>query len=210
MPSSDGGPSTPIPEQDSATFLEFIRRVRAGDEAAASELVSRYEPALRLEIRLRLLDQKLRRLLDPADVSQSVLKSFFIRATTGQFELDSPQKLMALLRTMARNKVAHQARKQKAHRRDVHRDVALGDAEFPSSDPSPSRVAIGRELLDAFRTRLSNEERKLADLRSGGSDWAEISSEMGGTPGGRRKQLARALERVIDELGLDGTLDEGG
>jgi hypothetical protein len=111
---------------------------------------------------------------------------------------------------MARNKVAHQARKQKALRRDVHRDVALGEAEVCSTDPSPSRVAIGRELLDAFRGRLSGEERRMADLRSAGSDWAEISSEMGGTPGGRRKQLARALERVIHELGLDGTLDERG
>ena len=64
MPSSDGGPVAPIPEQDPATFLEFIRRVRAGDEAAAGELVSRYEPSLRLEIRLRLLDPQLRRLLD--------------------------------------------------------------------------------------------------------------------------------------------------
>ena len=58
-------------------------RVRAGDEWAADEFVRRYEPAVRLEIRLRLRDPRLRRLLEPADLCQSVLKSFFVRATSG-------------------------------------------------------------------------------------------------------------------------------
>jgi DNA-directed RNA polymerase specialized sigma24 family protein len=102
------------PGDDNTTFAEFLRRVRAADERAAAELVSRYEPALRLAIRLRMKDPKLRRLLEPADLCQSVLKSFFVRAATGQYDLDSPEKLLALLRTMGRNKVAEQTRKQQA------------------------------------------------------------------------------------------------
>ena len=192
------------------TFADFLRRVCAGDEAAATELVQRYEPALRLEVQLRLTDPKLRRLLDPADLCQSVLKSFFIRATTGQFELDSQEKLLALLRAMARNKIAHEARKQKAQRRDLRRDVSLGEGELLAADPSPSpsRLAIGRELLDAFRSRLSAEELRMADLRSSGRGWAEIAAELGGTPQARRKQLSRAVKRVSQELGLDGASDE--
>ena len=137
-----------------------------------------------------------------------MLKSFFIRATTGQFELDSQEKLLALLRAMARNKVAHEARKQKAMRRDLRRDVSLGRRELLATDPSPSRLAIGRELLQAFRSRLSAEERQLAELRSAGREWAEIAAELGGTPQARRKQLERAVKRVAQELGLDGTSDE--
>ena len=151
MASADGGRAAEIPEQDAATFLDFIRRVRSGDEAAATELVSRYEPALRLEIRLRLLDARLRRLLDPADVCQSVLKSFFVRATTGQFELDSPQKLMALLRTMARNKVAHQARKQKA------RAAKEQTAE-------QNRFLSGRSKAEKLRDRQSPVALKIEPL----------------------------------------------
>jgi RNA polymerase sigma factor (sigma-70 family) len=208
MLTTQGGPTPPRPGGDPATFADFLRRVCAGDESAAVELVQRYEPALRLEVQLRLTDPKLRRLLDPADLCQSVLKSFFIRATTGQFELDSQEKLVALLRAMARNKVAHEVRKQKALRRDVHRDVSLGETELLASDPSPSRLAIGRELLADFRNRLSIEERQMADLRSAGSEWAQIAAELGGTPQARRKQLARAVKRVAEELGLDGTSDE--
>jgi RNA polymerase sigma-70 factor (ECF subfamily) len=209
MTTTEGRDDPRGPGEEDTPFAEFLRRVRAGDESAAVELVRRYEPALRLEIRLRLRDPKLRRFLEPADLCQSVLKSFFVRAALGQFDLDSPQKLLALLRTMGRNKVVQQARRHQAQRRDLRRDVNLhGDVPpILAADPSPSRIAIGRETLDAFRGRLTVEERRLADLRSQGCDWAEIARELGGTPQARRKQLARAVDRAARELGLDE--DEG-
>ena len=210
MATTEGGHASTTPGGGPATFADFLRRVCAGDESAATELVERYEPALRLEIQFRLTDPKLRRLLDPADVCQSVLKSFFVRAATGHFELDSQEKLMALLRAMAQNKIAHEARKQKAQRRDVRRNVSVAEGALLATDPSPSpsRLAIGRELLDAFHCRLSAEERRMADLRSAGRDWIEIATELGGTPQARRKQLSRTVKRVSQELGLDGTSDE--
>ena len=208
MATTEGGDASASPEGAAATFADFLRRVCAGDESAATELVQRYEPALRLEVQLRLTDPKLRRLLDPADLCQSVLKSFFIRASTGQFELDSQEKLLALLRAMARNKIAHEARKQRTLRRDLRRDVNLEGAELLATDPSPSRLAIGRELLEAFRCRLSAEERQIAELRSAGREWAEIAADLGGTPQARRQQLSRAVKRVSQELGLDRTSDE--
>jgi RNA polymerase sigma-70 factor (ECF subfamily) len=191
--------------EDDTPFAEFLRQVRAGDEWAAVELVRRYEPALRLEIRLRMKDPKLRRLLEPADLCQSVLKSFFVRAAAGQYDLDSPAKLLALLRKMARNKVAEQTRKQQAMRRDLRRDVSLDEGAQPvaAADPSPSRIAIGRETLAAFRARLTPEELQLADLRSQGCDWSEIAQELGRTPQALRKQLARAVNRAAREIGLD-------
>jgi RNA polymerase sigma-70 factor (ECF subfamily) len=205
MTTTEGRDDPPGPGEDEAPFAEFLRRVRAGDERAAVELVRRYEPALRLEIRLRMRDPKLRRLLEPADLCQSVLKSFFVRAASGQYDLDGPEKLMALLLTMARNKVAQQSRRQQARRRDLRRVVSL-DATLPplrSADPSPSRVAIGREVLEAFRGRLTPEERRLADLRAQGFGWAEIARELGRTPQALRKQLSRAVARAARELGLD-------
>jgi RNA polymerase sigma-70 factor (ECF subfamily) len=191
--------------EDDTPFAEFLRRVRAGDEWAAVELVRRYEPALRLEIRLRLKDPKLRRLLEPADLCQSVLKSFFVRAAAGQYDLDSPGELLALLRKMARNKVAEQTRKQHAMRRDLRRDVSLHEGAQPvaGADPSPSRIAIGRETLAAFRERLTPAELQLADLRSQGCEWSEIARELGRTTQALRKQLARGVNRAAREIGLD-------
>jgi RNA polymerase sigma factor (sigma-70 family) len=198
--------------EDNISFAEFLSRIRMGDERAAAELVSKYEPALRLEIRMRMKDPKLRRLLEPADLCQSVLKSFFVRAATGQYDLDSPEKLLALLRTMARNKVVQQTRRQRALRRDLRRDVSLheGIPHAAAADPSPSRIAIGREMLDALRGKLTIEERQLADLRSQGCEWAEIAQRLGGSPQALRKKLARAANRAARALGLDEDEDDYG
>ena len=49
---------------------------------------------------------------------------------------------------------------------------------------------------------MHDHELALAERRVLGRTWEEIAQELGGTPEGRRKQLARALDRVMRELGL--------
>src|SRR5262245_37887429 len=95
-----------------AAFADFIRRIRAGDAGAAEELVRHYESAIRVAVRLRLTDPALLRHFDSMDVCQSVLASFFVRTAAGQFDLESPAQLTALLTRMAQNKLVAQARYQ--------------------------------------------------------------------------------------------------
>jgi hypothetical protein len=66
-------------------FVEFLRRIRAGDDAAATELVRRFEPLIRREVRMRIGDDRLNRAFDSVDVSQSVLACFFSQAATGEY-----------------------------------------------------------------------------------------------------------------------------
>ena len=40
----------------------------------------------------------------------------------------------------------------------------------------------------------------LAELRADGCEWTEIASRLGGTAEARRKQLARAVDRVEQQL----------
>jgi RNA polymerase sigma factor (sigma-70 family) len=187
------------------SFRELIDRVRAGDERAAADLVRRYEPAIRRAARVRLRDPRLGRLLDSMDICQSVLASFFVRAALGQYELGTPEQLLRLLVTMARNKVACQANAQRAGRRDHRRVVAAIDGrhDVASRDASPSRQVAARELLDEARRLLSPEERALLERREQGGDWAAIADELGGTPDALRMRLARAVDRVAQCLGLD-------
>ncbi|MFO0845751.1 MAG: sigma-70 family RNA polymerase sigma factor [Gemmataceae bacterium] len=186
-------------------FAEFVKRIRAGDQQAAAELVRRYEPLVRREVRLRLEDERLGRLFDSMDVCQSVLASFFVRVAAGQYDLGQPGQLVGLLVKMARNKLASAARRQSAQKRDHRRDGG-GDemGQVAGGDPSPSRLLAGKELLEQFRRRLSEEERALAELRHDGLAWDEIARRLGGTAQARRMQLARAVERVSRELGLEG------
>jgi RNA polymerase sigma-70 factor (ECF subfamily) len=151
-------------------FADFLSRVRAGDEQAARELVRRYEAAIRLEVRVRLRQRRLRRFFDSMDICQSVLHSFFVRAALGQFDLNRPEELVKLLVVMTRNKLAYQVRKQRAQCRDYRRvdDVPVQQVEAASAAPGPEAAAAGRETLARFRGRLTEEERRLADLRAEG------------------------------------------
>jgi len=186
------------------SFLDLIRRVRAGDQSAAVELVRRYEPAIRRVVRLRLRDPRLRRILDSMDVCQSVLASFFLRAATGQYDLNQPAQLLRLLTVMARNKVASQARVCYVTRRErpFHGAEDAWTASL-APGPEPDHQAAWKDLLQEVRNRLSPDERRLADRRAECGEWADIAAELGGSPEALRKQLARALNRVSHQLGLD-------
>jgi RNA polymerase sigma-70 factor (ECF subfamily) len=194
---------------EESAFAELIRRVRAGDDAAATELVRQYEPAIRRAVRLRL-DPRLRRVCDSMDVCQAVLCSFFVRAASGQYELNTPDQLLKLLATMARHKVSKAVRHQRAARRDERRVEAgsTEDRDIPGAEATPSRVLAARELLDEFHRRLTPEERQLAEARNQGQDWAAIAADVNGSPEALRKKLSRAVERVAGELGLDEVGDE--
>ncbi|MEZ6132532.1 MAG: sigma-70 family RNA polymerase sigma factor [Planctomycetaceae bacterium] len=186
-------------------FADFIHRIREGDERAAQELVSQYESLVRREVRMHLEDPRLQRVLDSMDVCQSVMASFFLRSRAGQYDLESPEQLVGLLVTMARNKVVSAARNEQRRKRDVRR--IAGDSEavnrLTDSGQSPSEIVSHDELFAKFQAGLNDEERLLSELRSDGLEWAEIARQIGGTAQARRMQLARAVDRVSRELGLE-------
>jgi RNA polymerase sigma-70 factor (ECF subfamily) len=188
-------------------FEDLIDGVRRGDASAAAELVRNYEPEVRRTVRMRLTDMRLRRVLDSVDICQSVLANFFVRAAAGQFELDTPSQLLKLLVTMARNRLFNHAEAQRAARRDNRRQVAGGEEVLEAvaaGQPTPSQVVADNELLQRARQLLSDEERYLADQRALGRGWPEIAQELGGDPEALRKRLSRAMDRVAQQLGLDG------
>jgi hypothetical protein len=189
---------------DQVGFDAFIARIRAGDEQAAAELVRIYEPLIRREVRLHIRDRRLNRLFESRDVSQSVLGSFFVRTALGEYDLETPGHLVKLLVVMTRNKVATAAQRQHRQRRDNRRNAGAEGLELVV-DPglSPSEEIGGQELLQRFRASFTDEERAIADLRKDGLAWGEITTRLGGTAQARRMQLARAVERVARQIGLD-------
>jgi RNA polymerase sigma-70 factor (ECF subfamily) len=192
------------------TFADFIRRIRAGDARAAEDLVRRYEPLIRREVRLNLEDRRLGRVFDSMDVCQSVLKSFFIRTAAGQYDLDDPAQLVRLLVAMVRNKLASAARREHRQKRDQRRATANEEAlaGIVAAGPTPSRMIEGCDLVAQVRARMSEEERRLADLRGQDLTWEEIALRLGGAAQARRVQFSRALDRVAQELNIDEAGDE--
>lgn len=197
-----------MPEKEQ--FQKLIGRVRNRDEDAASELVRQYESVIRRVVRIHLRDARLRRTLDSMDICQSVLASFFVRTALGQYELETPEQMLNLLASIARNKLSNQVHRLNAKRRDVRREADQGGETAWAMDRAsdPGEQASARELLEKVRDRLDPDERHLAEQRSIGRGWKEIAAELGGTDVALRKKLTRALNRVMAELGLDENADE--
>ena len=185
-------------------FASYVTRLRDGEEAALEELVEHYAPVIRLEARMRLRSPHLRAMLDSMDICQSVLKSFFLRAAKGQFDIDRPEDLRRLLVKMACNKSLEAARREYAECRDARKSVALGDeAHQIAGGEDPVGEVEWQELLLRARQMLSPEERRLAEGRSAGESWDELATSLGGKPDQLRMQLSRAQDRVATALGLE-------
>lgn len=185
-------------------FEDLLRRVRAGDENAATELVRIYEPSIRRIARLRLANAPLTALLDSTDICQSVMASFFVRMNLGQYSFESPEQLIKLLAAMARGKLAAHVRRETAQRRDRRRmAAAVDDGELVGAGVTPSREVAARDLLENVRGRLSPDERQLVELRDQGRDWGSVANEVGGSPDALRMKLTRAIDRVARELGIE-------
>ncbi len=189
---------------EESSFAQLLLQVRSGDQQAAAELLQVYEPYIRRTVRMRLTDSYLRRQFDSMDFCQSVMGDFFVRFALGQFDLQSPGQLISLLAKMARNKVIDHARRQKAARRDVRRleSGGMDEGAIAGADPTPSRVASGKELLDLVRARLTERDRYVAGERAAGRSWQELADELGENADALRMRLSRALNRVGAEVGL--------
>jgi RNA polymerase sigma-70 factor (ECF subfamily) len=151
----------------------------------------------------------LQRLIESVDICQSVFASFFVRTALGQYDIESPDQLLRLLAAIARNKLAYQARRERAGRRDRGRiDPSALVEDCPAPGASPSRQVEARELLEEARRRLTDGERHLFERRSQGASWAEITAELGGRPDALRTRLARGVARVGKQLGLGEVPDD--
>ncbi len=190
-------------------FLKLLAAVRAGDQDAAARLVRDYESQIRRVVRIRLTDPHLRRQLDSVDICQSVLGDFFHRAADGQFDLATPQQLMALLSTMAKNRLLQYVESQQAARRDIRRLIqsSIDDLPLSNDDETPSQIIASRELNELLRQKLDAETLWITEQRIAGRSWADLAREKQTTPDGLRMRWTRALESVAEELKSAGFSD---
>jgi RNA polymerase sigma-70 factor (ECF subfamily) len=187
---------------DDPEFRALLARLRGGDQDAATDLLRRYEPQVRRLIRVRLTDPQLRRLLDSADIFQSVFLAFFVKVVEGRYEPQEPAELLKLLATMVSHAIIDEARKP------AHRKAAPGGGELldglPAEGETPSAVLACRELLGKITDLLSEEELRLVRLRAEGLAWADIAAQFGRAPDALRKQHDRALQRLRERLDANG------
>jgi RNA polymerase sigma-70 factor (ECF subfamily) len=180
-------------ENEIATFLE---RIQTGDEAAARELLTRYEAEVRLVVR-RQLPKLLRSRFDSLDFLQSVWGSFFRRVRAGPAEFEDSRHLVAFLARAAKNKVIDEYRRAASRKQDMHREEPLwlegGRAkDLPADIDSPSEVAQAREVFGMLRDLVPDDRRVIVELKAEGLSSRDIGQRLGISE--------RTVQRVLEDL----------
>lgn len=184
----------------------LLRRFRDGQADAATLLYLRYAS------RLQALAQgqcsvDLAPRLDPEDVVQSVFRTFFRRASLGQYEVPEDEELWKLFLVIALHKIRSVAAFHRADKRDV-RATKTGITDSPLKSellsPDESSLATLRMVIEELLDALPHSMRPIVRLRIEGNEVKEIASLTGRS----RRSVERALQefrtRLSDLIREDG------
>jgi RNA polymerase sigma-70 factor (ECF subfamily) len=187
-----------MPPTDS--FRGLVDQLRAGDDAAATEVFNRFARRI-LGLARQQLHATLRPKVDPEDVLQSVFRSFFHRQREGHFAIENWDSLWGILMVMTLRKCRRRNQYYRADRRDAKREThwdAEGEAESDpgvfARDPTPSEAAILIELVGRLMRDLPDEDRAVLTLHLQGCTIAEIKAQTG--------RAMRTIRRVLERIRL--------
>lgn len=186
-----------IPSGTGPSDRSLLRRLKTGEQDAATALYLRYADHVRLLAgaqRSRVLATR----LDPDDIVQSVFRTFFRRAVRDGYDVPEGADLWNLFLVIALNKIRNAASYHQATKRDVRQTVALGDDERPGSADGgdDTGLAVLRMVIDDAMGRLPETARPIVEMRIEGYEVAEIS----GRTGRSKRSVERVLQRFRDEL----------
>jgi RNA polymerase sigma-70 factor (subfamily 1) len=193
------------PPQDSDEDL--VRRVRAGDEAAARLLFERHLPALRAKARARL-PGSLRGKVAESDVIQDAWLAAFL--DVGKFEDRGDGSFGKWLRAILEHKIGHEIERHvAAGKRDVRREQRMRTGSVDGfgaepDQPSPSEEAVSAEEEDVLRAAVASLPDDYATVvrlvHIEGLTLVDAGARMGRSADATRKLYGRALEAMAGKL----------
>ncbi|MGH7169084.1 MAG: RNA polymerase sigma factor [Gemmataceae bacterium] len=168
--------------------------LRQGDEDAAALFFQRYGERV-IGLARRLLDDRLRGKVDPEDVLQSVLRSFYRRHAEGQWDFHDEKGLWRLLVRLTIRKCHRHLEHFQTAGRDLRREVGPVDEALPVIDPEPTpeEAALLVDAVERLMRRLRTEvKQRILELSLKGYSVVEISEQLG--------YYERGVERVRAEI----------
>src|SRR6516165_8877961 len=161
---------------EESSFDGLVKRLRRGDDDAATQLFTRYASRLIALARSRM-DKQIRQKVDPEDVLQSVFKSFFARYRSGAYELKDWDSLWGLLVIVTLRKCSQKARYFLGAVHDVRKEALPADNNWniAAKTPTPDEEAVLAETLEHVMSQLKDRDRQILELRLQGYSVPEIS-----------------------------------
>jgi RNA polymerase sigma-70 factor (ECF subfamily) len=186
-------------------FERLLAAAQTGDPQAMASLVEKYEPEVRMVARVRL-GSALRPYLDSVDLVQSVHRSLMMGLRGNQYDITSPEKLVALATAIVRRKVARNWRKLQRQQRPFqeaapNESVIDAFALLQSKEADPHATAALRDQLERIFAELDPVDQRLMRLRMEGHSTADAAVLLKLDPDVLRVRLSR-LRRRLKERGL--------
>ncbi len=187
----------------STSFLDLVTRLRQGERDAAVEVFELYARRL-IDLARSRLSHKLRRKLDPEDVLQSALKSFFSGIQEGTLSVADWDGLWTILVVITLRKCKKQVTYYQRACRTLGRERHFQDADQEwrtafvalARDPSPDEAALLVETLEETLRGFDDVDRLVLLQTLQGQKAAEISATLAIT----QRRVYRVLERVRARL----------
>lgn len=185
-----------------ATDHSLLRRVRTGEDDAATDLYHRYAKRL-WSLANNQLGQKLSRRLEADDVVQSVFRTFFRRVVEGQYDVPAGKEIWGLFLVIALNKVRAAAVRNSAQKRDTARTEALSATHEQVAAPRDDHAAILRDVIAEIVSTLSETQQQIITMRIEGFSADEIAKAA--------ERSKRTVERVLQQFRarLTAEIEEG-
>jgi RNA polymerase sigma-70 factor (ECF subfamily) len=179
-----------------------MKRVRAGEPEAFSELLARHGEAVRKAVRRRL-DDRLRQQYDSLDFVQEVWTAV-LTLPPDRCRFADPGELTAFLTRVAQNKVIDVIRRRYVRKHPVAQELSLAPEEewFESGvadpGPTPSQVAVAGEKWETLAGRLNDGQRAVLERLREGYTHEEIAAMLGVS----LSTVNRIVRRLKDLCGI--------
>lgn len=163
----------------------LLAEYKAGQADAADEIFERYVRRL-VPLAAERLAPALRRRIDPEDVVQSAMRSFFVHARDGDYVLARSGDLWRLLATITLHKLRDQVDRHRARRRDYRREYEATAREQPAAhaiepeslSPTPDEEVAAAENVQKLLNDLPDAVRDALALRLAGNRVEDIAAAM--------------------------------
>jgi RNA polymerase sigma-70 factor (ECF subfamily) len=178
--------SNNVPKTDQS----LLRRLRSGEQDAATALYSRYAQKVQAVAKARTSPALAAR-LDAEDVVQSVFRTFFRRASEGQYEVPNGAELWNLLHVISLNKIRSLASHHRAAKRNVATTTTLNESHGSAREDQDG-FAILKMIIDETLAALPDYQQRMVQLRIEGHSVADIAAST--------QRSKRSVERLLQDF----------
>lgn len=190
----DARPGSQRPAGAEPTDSSLLRRLRHGNQDAATQLYLRYADRLRILARAECSPDLARR-VDVDDIVQSVFSSFFRGVGQGYYVVPHGDELWKLFLVIALNKIRAKGAYHRAAKRDIRMTTGgefLNDWSPSGHEASETAHTFLKMVIDEALGDLPASQQQMIRLRIEGYEVADIAIQA--------QRSKRTVERVLQEF----------